>query len=74
MGMTLQKRIGKNIRQLRLIKGFSQEFVAEKLGISRNAFGAIERGESNPSISRIGEIYSLFGINLGKIFDEIKIK
>ena len=72
MAKALHKCIGKNIRQLRLDKNLSQEDVAEKLGISRNAYGAIERGESNPSIDRISDIYSVFGINLNTVFNNIK--
>lgn len=71
MSKVFLKKVGKNIRKLRLEKGLSQEKIAEALGISRNAFGLIERGISNTSIARLNVIYKILGVNLGKIFEDI---
>ncbi|MBQ8168499.1 helix-turn-helix transcriptional regulator [bacterium] len=73
MSKIFLKKIGKNIQKLRLDRGYSQEKMAEKLGISRNAFGMIERGEINTSIGRINQIYKIFNIDIIKLFDNIEV-
>ena len=44
--------IGEKIRFMRLLKGLSQEDMAEKLEISLNAFGRIERNETDLNLSK----------------------
>lgn len=39
-------KIGKNIKQARLLKGITQESLAEKLGKSTNFVSLVERGDS----------------------------
>lgn len=39
--------IGDKIRNMRTIKGYSQENMAEMLGISVTAYAKIERGETD---------------------------
>ena len=41
-----------NIAMLRHINGYSQEEVAEKIGISRQAYAKWEKGESVPDVER----------------------
>ncbi|TDB59819.1 helix-turn-helix domain-containing protein [Arundinibacter roseus] len=50
--MTLSERI----RNLRLQKGFSQENMADMLAISTSAYGDIERGRTEPPLSRLEAI------------------
>jgi transcriptional regulator with XRE-family HTH domain len=38
--------IAQNIRKIRDIRGFSQEFVAEKLDLSQSAYSKIEQGKT----------------------------
>jgi transcriptional regulator with XRE-family HTH domain len=38
--------IAQNIRKIRDIRGFSQEFVAEKLNLSQSAYSKIEQGKT----------------------------
>jgi len=45
--MDLPKKIGQQIRTLRLKKGLSQEKLAFKADIGISYIGAIERGEKN---------------------------
>jgi transcriptional regulator with XRE-family HTH domain len=59
--------IGQNIRQLRDIKGFSQEYMAEHLGISVTAYSNLERGESSPSWDRLEQIAKILDIDLLKM-------
>lgn len=57
-------KIGDKIRSLRLIKGYSQENMADILGISSIAYGDIERNKTDVSHSRLEQIAKAFGINL----------
>ena len=44
---------GRRVRRLRKVKGVSQEAFAHEIGIDRNYFGSIERGERNVSPENI---------------------
>ena len=57
-------KIGDKIRSLRLIKGYSQENMADILGISSIAYGDIERNKTDVSHSRLEQIAKAFGIDL----------
>jgi transcriptional regulator with XRE-family HTH domain len=48
--------IGNNIRRIREIKNYTQEAVAEKVGMSVSAYGDIERGKSDVNFGRLSEI------------------
>ncbi len=48
--------IGFNIRKLREKKGFSQEYIAEKLGINQSTYGKLERNISNITLDRLYKI------------------
>ena len=64
--------IGNNIRIVREIRGFSQEYVASNLGVSQKALSKIERGESDVTFKRLGQLCALFEIRLeGLIFLDI---
>ncbi|TCC89102.1 XRE family transcriptional regulator [Pedobacter frigiditerrae] len=60
--------IGKNIRQLRQKKGWSQGEAAKCLKISIPAFSKIESGITDINISRLNQIANLFEVS---IFDII---
>jgi len=49
----IQKRIGGQIRALRLKKGWSQDVFADRSGLNRAHVGEIERGESNVTIQTL---------------------
>jgi len=65
-------KIGSSIRKIREIKGLKQETVAQKLGLTTNGYGKIERGESQINLDRLNQIAEVFGINPNDIlnFDE----
>ncbi len=60
----------KKIRFLRLNKGWSQETMAEKLEMSSNGYGSIERGETNVQLSRVSQIAKLFDISISELFQD----
>ena len=56
--------IGEKIRQIRLMKGYSQENLADMLGISTTAYGDIERNKTELTISRANEIAKMLDISI----------
>jgi len=49
---------------MRTVKNLSQEEMAEKLGISANGYGKIERGETDVQWSRLEQIAEVLGITV----------
>ncbi len=56
----MSKEIGENIRQIRELKGFSQEYLADKLGVSQRAYSKIERAETKVDWEKIKDIAVIF--------------
>ncbi len=55
--------IHEKIRLIRQAKGWTQDEVAEKLELSLNAYGEIERGNSDIRLSRLEQIANLFEVD-----------
>ena len=66
----MMKTIAEKIRLLRLEKGFSQENVADMLGISTTAYGDIERAKTDLTLSRLQSIAQVFSTSLGRLMGE----
>ncbi len=56
-----------NLVQLRNIHGFSQEQVAEKLDISRQAYAKWESGATIPDIEKCNLLAELYGVSLDSL-------
>jgi transcriptional regulator with XRE-family HTH domain len=61
--------VHEKIRLIRETKGLTQEQVAEKLKISVNAYGDIERGNNDVKLSRLKQIAEFFEIKLSDLFE-----
>ena len=61
--------VHEKIRLVRQLKGWSQEDVASKLGMSPNGYGSIERGETDVNLSRLEQIAETFGIKLSDLLE-----
>jgi transcriptional regulator with XRE-family HTH domain len=59
--------IYERIRVMRVLKGLSQEKLAEELGYSLNAYARIERGESDISVRKLERILEKLGTNLQQL-------
>jgi len=59
--------VGERIKEQRIKKGFSQEKVAELIGISRQAVTKWEAGQSVPSMANLMTLAELFGVSLGEL-------
>ena len=58
---------------MRTANGWSQEEIAEKLHMSLNAYGCIERGETCPNLNRLEQIAQILGIKLEELVSEKSI-
>ncbi|ASU35243.1 helix-turn-helix domain-containing protein [Mucilaginibacter xinganensis] len=58
------KSVGKNIRAIRHQRGWSQEEVANRLGISIPAFSKIETGVTDINLSRLEQIANIYEVNV----------
>ena len=56
-------KTGKIIKDLRLKNSYTQEQLAEILGVSVNHFSAIERGASGTSMEMLRKLMDLFGVS-----------
>ena len=51
------------LKILRVSRNWSQEFVAEKLGISQAAYAKLENGETRLTVDRAGQLASVYNID-----------
>ncbi len=56
------------IRKTRLEKGYSQDYVSTEIGITLSAYSKIERGLTDPSLSRMKQIASILEVDLSLLF------
>lgn len=63
-------KVCEKIKRLRQEKGWSQEEIANKLNISVNAYGSIERGETDVNLSRLEAVSEVLGIDMADLFDK----
>jgi transcriptional regulator with XRE-family HTH domain len=61
------KSVGANIRTLRHQRGWSQEDVANRLGISIPAFSKIETGVTDINLSRLEQIAAIYEVNVVRL-------
>lgn len=57
-------KVNEKIRFLRENNNWSQEEMAEKLGMSTNGYSKIERGETHLTISKLEKIVAVLGIDI----------
>jgi transcriptional regulator with XRE-family HTH domain len=60
---------GNKIKHFRLLRGFSQEKMAELLGISPKSYGNIERNITDVNLSRLQQIADTLKVSLPKLLD-----
>ena len=59
-----------NLLYLRNLNGYSQEKLAEKIGISRQAYAKWESGESVPDVEKCARLASLYGVTVDSLLDK----
>jgi transcriptional regulator with XRE-family HTH domain len=54
---------GEKIRIIRELRGYSQEFVANKLGIAQNTYSKIETEQSKLTVKMLNKISDVLGVS-----------
>lgn len=60
----IMKQLAQQIKNLRTTKNLSQDELAEKLYISRQAVSKWENGEATPDIDKLVQLAEIFGVSL----------
>ena len=58
------------IRKLRRTKDYSQQFMADMLGISQNAYSKLESGKTPINLDRLCEVSQLLQIDAGDLLQD----
>ena len=66
--LTTEKKIGKKIQMFRKSGGFTQEELADLVGISRSHMGYLEQGRRNASLKVLKKISRIFKVSLASLF------
>lgn len=61
--------IGSNIKRARLLRGFTQEALSERLDTSTNFISLIERGASGVSLTNLVDICNILEVNPTFLFE-----
>ena len=64
--------LGESLKEHRLRCHMTQEFVAERLGVSRQAVSKWENGTSDPSTSNLLALAKLYGISAEELLKSIE--
>lgn len=67
---TLAESVGRAIARRRVEAGYTQEEVAEKLGLGRGAIARVEQGSAIPTVVRLVELAELFGCRVDSLLVE----
>ena len=68
--MKLKTILGKNVKYHRFNKKYTQEHLAEILGVSPNYIGRLERGQHNPSLDKIEKVAKALDVKPYELFLE----
>lgn len=67
----LRKSLGETLKEHRIQNKMTQEFVAEHLGVSRQAVSKWESNSSDPSTSNLLALAKLYGISADALLKEV---
>ena len=70
----VRKSLGEVLKDHRLRCQMTQEFVAERLGVSRQAVSKWENGTSDPSTSNLLALAQLYGVDAADLLREVAPK
>jgi transcriptional regulator with XRE-family HTH domain len=63
LALERRRAFGRNVRDLRLKAGFSQEVLGERAGLHRTYIGSVERGERNLALDAIWQLADALGVD-----------
>jgi len=63
------EELGKNIRQLRELKGFTQQNLSDAIEISQKSLSRIENGQNSPTFELLQKICAELNIELNQLLE-----
>jgi len=66
----MKTMVGNNLKLFRDASNFTQQEIAEKLGIDRGAYANYESGNREMPFKLLTQISKVYGINLSVLFEE----
>jgi transcriptional regulator with XRE-family HTH domain len=72
--MDVRRRVGANIKRLRLEQGLSQEELADRSGLHRTYLSSVERAVKNPTITVLARIADGLGTPLTTLVAEWSVR
>jgi transcriptional regulator with XRE-family HTH domain len=72
--MDVRKGFGLRVRQLREMRGWSQEVLAEKADLHRTYLSGIERGTRNPTLTVLERVGDGFGMSIDQLLEGLSNK
>ena len=64
-----QQKLLFNLRKIRELKGYSQEYMAQQLEISTKTYSRLESGETKLPIMRLDKIVYVLGITVSDVIE-----
>lgn len=71
-GRAVRLLVGRNVRQLRRLRGFSQEQLAELVGNTNKHIGLVERGKTNVGLDLLARIAAALSVDVTDLFAEAR--
>ena len=65
----IKKLLGERIREIRKSKGFTQEQLAEMIGVEPRHISRVEGGYNSPSIERLAKISEVLEVPINEFFN-----
>ena len=62
--------IGNRLKELRVLKGLTQEELADRAELSKGFISQVERNLTSPSIATLMDILQCLGLTIGEFFNE----
>lgn len=62
--------IGGKLKELRILKGLTQEELADRAELSKGFISQVERDLTSPSIATLMDILQCLGTTIGEFFNE----
>lgn len=60
------------IKVIRLSKNYTQNFLADELGIDVTNYSRLERGEASVSVERLQKIAKILGVSTSFLLDDVE--
>ena len=66
----MEMDIGSKIKELRVVKGLTQEELADRAELSKGFISQVERDLTSPSIATLSDILQCLGVSVAEFFAE----